>query len=92
MQQQLLQGRDSRLYSWRQRSSQGSYPGWYDRLVLTMLKRYHIGESLLPSVRPFLKFIGAEETIKSYGFTIKACDKIWNSSFIVDIRYSPVRR
>ncbi|KAG2342279.1 FAD/NAD(P)-binding domain-containing protein [Suillus weaverae] len=33
--------------------------------------RYHIGESLLPSVRPFLAFVGAEESIMNYGFTIK---------------------
>ncbi|KIK43258.1 hypothetical protein CY34DRAFT_791518 [Suillus luteus UH-Slu-Lm8-n1] len=33
--------------------------------------RYHIGESLLPSIRPFLVFIGAEESIMNYGFTIK---------------------
>ncbi|KAG2068035.1 hypothetical protein BDR04DRAFT_1158403 [Suillus decipiens] len=33
--------------------------------------RYHIGESLLPSVRPFLKFIDAEESVINYGFTIK---------------------
>ncbi|KAG2036807.1 putative halogenase [Suillus americanus] len=33
--------------------------------------RYHIGESLLPSVRPFLTFIGAEESIMNYGFTFK---------------------
>ncbi|KIK47015.1 hypothetical protein CY34DRAFT_333359 [Suillus luteus UH-Slu-Lm8-n1] len=33
--------------------------------------RYHIGESLLPSVRPFLTFIGAEESVMNHGFTIK---------------------
>ncbi|KAG2361128.1 FAD/NAD-P-binding domain-containing protein [Suillus spraguei] len=33
--------------------------------------RYHIGESLLPSVRPFLKFIDAEESVINYGFTVK---------------------
>ncbi|KAK7017828.1 FAD/NAD P-binding domain-containing protein [Favolaschia claudopus] len=33
--------------------------------------RYHIGESLLPSCRPFLKFIDAEEKIKNYGFADK---------------------
>ncbi|KAG1776887.1 putative halogenase [Suillus placidus] len=33
--------------------------------------RYHIGESLLPSVRSFLTFIGAEESIMNHGFTIK---------------------
>ncbi|KAG2139473.1 hypothetical protein BD769DRAFT_1350799, partial [Suillus cothurnatus] len=33
--------------------------------------RYHIGESLLPSVRPFLAFVDAKESVMNYGFTIK---------------------
>ncbi|KAF8209748.1 putative halogenase [Mycena galopus ATCC 62051] len=33
--------------------------------------RYHIGESMLPSCRSFLRFIGAEEKVKSHGFTVK---------------------
>ncbi|KAG1720058.1 putative halogenase [Suillus lakei] len=33
--------------------------------------RYHIGESLLPSVRHFLTFVGAEESVMNYGFTVK---------------------
>ncbi|KAF8829406.1 hypothetical protein HHX47_DHR3000525 [Lentinula edodes] len=33
--------------------------------------RYHIGESLLPSVRGYLRFIGAEEKVAKYGFTRK---------------------
>ncbi|KAG1901077.1 putative halogenase [Suillus fuscotomentosus] len=33
--------------------------------------RYHIGESLLPSVRRFLAFIGAEELVMNHGFTVK---------------------
>ncbi|OBZ66952.1 Tryptophan 2-halogenase [Grifola frondosa] len=33
--------------------------------------RYHIGESLLPSVRPFLKFIDAENLVATHGFTTK---------------------
>ncbi|KAJ7898527.1 putative halogenase [Mycena olivaceomarginata] len=33
--------------------------------------RYHIGESLLPSCRPFLRFIGAEDKIKNHGFAEK---------------------
>ncbi|EEB95320.1 hypothetical protein MPER_05724, partial [Moniliophthora perniciosa FA553] len=32
---------------------------------------YHIGESLIPSVRRFLDFIGAEEKVANYGFTHK---------------------
>ncbi|KAG1812373.1 putative halogenase [Suillus variegatus] len=33
--------------------------------------RYHIGESLLPSVRQFLAFVDAEESIMNHGFTMK---------------------
>ncbi|KAJ6604011.1 putative halogenase [Mycena sp. CBHHK59/15] len=33
--------------------------------------RYHIGESMLPSCRPFLRFIGAEEKVVDFGFTVK---------------------
>ncbi|KAJ7220920.1 putative halogenase, partial [Mycena pura] len=33
--------------------------------------RYHIGESLLPSCRSFLRFIGAEEKVVNHGFTVK---------------------
>ncbi|KAJ6604263.1 putative halogenase, partial [Mycena vulgaris] len=33
--------------------------------------RYHIGESLLPSCRPFLRFIGAEDLVKRHGFAEK---------------------
>ncbi|KAJ6529980.1 putative halogenase [Mycena vulgaris] len=33
--------------------------------------RYHIGESLLPSCRPYLRFIGAEELVKRHGFAEK---------------------
>lgn len=33
--------------------------------------RYHIGESTLPSLRPFLNFIGAEDKVINHGFTVK---------------------
>jgi hypothetical protein len=33
--------------------------------------RYHIGESMLPSYRAFLRFIGAEEKVADHGFTVK---------------------
>ncbi|KAJ6583048.1 putative halogenase [Mycena vulgaris] len=33
--------------------------------------RYHIGESLLPSCRSFLGFIGAAEKVDTFGFTVK---------------------
>ena len=33
--------------------------------------RYHIGESMLPSCRPFLRFVGAEEKVINHGFAVK---------------------
>ncbi|KIY50298.1 FAD/NAD(P)-binding domain-containing protein [Fistulina hepatica ATCC 64428] len=33
--------------------------------------RYHIGESLIPSVRHYLRYIGMEETMMEYGFIHK---------------------
>lgn len=34
--------------------------------------RYHIGESMLASMRHFLRFIDLEKTFDNYGFQIKA--------------------
>lgn len=34
--------------------------------------RYHIGESMLPSIRPLLRFIDLEETFEKHGFQRKA--------------------
>ena len=36
-----------------------------------MVTRYHVGESMLPSMRHFLEFIDAYEKWDSYGFTVK---------------------
>ncbi|KIL62531.1 hypothetical protein M378DRAFT_165552 [Amanita muscaria Koide BX008] len=33
--------------------------------------RYHVGESLIPSVRHYLRFIGAEEKVANHGFVRK---------------------
>ncbi|KAJ6553090.1 putative halogenase [Mycena capillaripes] len=33
--------------------------------------RYHIGESMLPSCRPFMRFIGAEQKVIDFGFCVK---------------------
>lgn len=33
--------------------------------------RYHIGESLIPSVRHYFRYIGAEDTLASHGFVTK---------------------
>ncbi|KAF8997192.1 hypothetical protein BDQ17DRAFT_1248870, partial [Cyathus striatus] len=45
----------------------------FDVTILEASKfpRYHIGESLLPSVHNFFSFIGAEERLRSYGFCQK---------------------
>lgn len=42
-----------------------------DRNHSMLYSRYHIGESLLPSVRHHLRFIGAEEKVASFGFLKK---------------------
>ncbi|KAF8348367.1 FAD binding domain-containing protein [Amanita rubescens] len=33
--------------------------------------RYHVGESLIPSIRHYLRFIGAEDKLANYGFVRK---------------------
>jgi len=33
--------------------------------------RYHIGESLIPSIKHYLRFIGAEERVARHGFVRK---------------------
>ncbi|KAJ7715075.1 putative halogenase [Mycena metata] len=33
--------------------------------------RYHVGESMLPSCRPFMRFIGVEQKVVDYGFSVK---------------------
>ncbi|EIN06722.1 FAD/NAD(P)-binding domain-containing protein [Punctularia strigosozonata HHB-11173 SS5] len=37
----------------------------------TKFPRYHIGESLIPSVRHYLRFIDAEKKVERYGFALK---------------------
>ncbi|RXW20299.1 hypothetical protein EST38_g5554 [Candolleomyces aberdarensis] len=40
-------------------------------LEATKFPRYHIGESMLPSLKLFLRYIDAEEKVKNHGFCIK---------------------
>ncbi|OBZ69478.1 Tryptophan 2-halogenase [Grifola frondosa] len=40
-------------------------------LEMAKFPRYHIGESLIPSVRHYLRFIGAEEKVIAHGFARK---------------------
>ncbi len=47
--------------------------------------RYHIGESMLPSCRPFLKFIDCEEKLKNHGFTIKVPLPLGSSAHYLNI-------
>jgi hypothetical protein len=35
------------------------------------LPRYHVGESLIPSIRHYMRFIGAEEKLANHGFVRK---------------------
>ena len=70
------QGKDCKSYCSKQRSSQGQLQDAPSRLyplhILTRY-RYHIGESLIPSVRHYLQFIGAEQKLVEYGFK----HKVW---------------
>ncbi|KAH6904966.1 hypothetical protein BKA70DRAFT_1373310 [Coprinopsis sp. MPI-PUGE-AT-0042] len=40
-------------------------------LEASKFPRYHIGESMLPSLKLFLRYIGAEEKVASHGFCVK---------------------
>ncbi|KAI0783000.1 hypothetical protein C8Q75DRAFT_482022 [Abortiporus biennis] len=58
----------------------------YDVVLLEMAKlpRYHIGESLIPSVRHFLRFIDAEEKVANHGFARKPGSAIKFNQFMVE--------
>lgn len=38
--------------------------------------RYHVGESMLPSLRQFLQFVDCEEKVKNYGFCVKVSSRV----------------
>ncbi|KAJ7092897.1 putative halogenase [Mycena belliarum] len=47
-----------------------------DGFEVTLLERehfprYHIGETMLPSMKTFLRFVGAEKKVADFGFTVK---------------------
>ncbi|KAF8551969.1 FAD/NAD(P)-binding domain-containing protein [Imleria badia] len=50
-------------------------------LEAAQFPRYHIGESLIPSVRHYLRFIGAEQKLVEYGFKRKPGAAIKFSQF-----------
>ncbi|KAF8448672.1 hypothetical protein L210DRAFT_3522844 [Boletus edulis BED1] len=50
-------------------------------LEAAQFPRYHIGESLIPSVRHYLRFIGAEQKLVEYGFKHKPGAAIKFSQF-----------
>lgn len=39
--------------------------------------RYHIGESMLPSMRHFLRFIDLDDKFNNHGFYIKVRSDTW---------------
>ena len=39
----------------------------------TDFDRYHVGESMLASMRHFLRFIDLDETFNNHGFKVKVC-------------------
>ncbi|KAG6895109.1 hypothetical protein C0992_003120 [Termitomyces sp. T32_za158] len=64
--------------------------------------RYHIGETILPSCRYFLAFIGAEVLIKNHGFLVKFDElllrhaaasgvKVFEGVKVTDIKFSDER-
>lgn len=56
----------------------------------TLSLRYHIGESLIPSVRHYLRFIGAEEKMVNHGFIPKVISSDLELSSI-KVQISPVQ-
>ena len=40
-------------------------------LTFTFLHRYHVGESMLPSLRHYLRYIDIEKDFDAKGFTVK---------------------
>ena len=56
----------------RHQSSLGriTFPLEFTR-IYALFRRYHIGESAIPSIRHYLKFIDAEEKVANHGFAIK---------------------
>ena len=77
MQLQCLDGREWMSYVWRQRYFQGISPVCFlqsatiKRRTRLIYQRYHIGESMLASMRYFLRFIDLESTFDDHGFQKK---------------------
>lgn len=46
---------------------------WHARQkeLIYLLSRYHVGESMLPSMRNYLRFIDLEEDFEKHGFLTK---------------------
>lgn len=52
-------------------------------LTLGLLLRYHVGESLIPSVRHYMRYIDAEEKLVKHGFVHKVGDFRTRCSFLL---------
>lgn len=93
MQQQLLQEKALMLCFLRPQNSLGGprrlcgFIAVFDYLFwppLIHFDRYHIGESLLPSIRTFSRFIDAEDKILNHGFTEKVISNLsYQSRFYI---------
>lgn len=67
-------GRDCKSYCSKQRSSRGrSFDPGAPLCRSDAIHRCHVGESLIPSVRHYLRFIGAEKKLVEFGFQ----HKVW---------------
>jgi 2-polyprenyl-6-methoxyphenol hydroxylase-like FAD-dependent oxidoreductase len=55
--------------------------------LIEYLFRYHIGESMLPSMRHFLRFIDLDSTFDGYGFKHKVCgqEAAGNGLFLINL-------
>lgn len=52
---------------------------------VTDIPRYHIGESMLASIRHFLRFIDLDSTFDNYGFRKKV--SFFSFKFVPDFRH-----
>lgn len=67
------------------------YVGSSEYLVpqIKPLRSYHVGESLIPSVRHYLRFIGAEDKLANYGFVRKVRMKDGFMGLLLSVQIFP---
>lgn len=65
-------------FGWNSVALDDFITGGYDSLMVVthtfvffLVDRYHVGESLIPSIRHYMRFIDAEEKVANHGFVRK---------------------